>query len=322
MWLIQHSINCSNNIELQNLTLVSEFHLMRISDDPELQPILFGLFLSMYLVTVLGNLIIILAVNSDSNLHTPMYFFLCNLSLADICFISTTVPKMIVNIQTHSKEIIYVGCLTQMSFLILFGCMDGLLLTVMAYDRFVAVCHPLHYSLIMNPRLCGSLVCLSLLISLVDSQAHNLIALQIIYFKDVKISNFFCDPAQLLNLACFNTFINNIVMYFVGAISGLLPISGIFFSYYKIVFSILKIPSKGGRYKAFSTCGSHLSVVCLFYGTAIGVYLGSAVSHSPRSTAVASLIYTVVTPMLNPFIYSLRNKDIKRAVKRLHRRML
>ncbi|XP_034366519.1 olfactory receptor 7E178-like isoform X2 [Arvicanthis niloticus] len=295
---------------------------MRVSDDPGLQPILFGLFLSMYLVTVLGNLIIILAVNSDSNLHTPMYFFLCNLSLADICFISTTVPKMIVNIQTHSKEIIYVGCLTQMSFLILFGCMDGLLLTVMAYDRFVAICHPLHYSLIMNPRLCGSLVFLSVLVSLVDSQAHNLIALHIIYFKDIEISNFFCDPAQLLNLACFNTFINNIVMYFVGAISGLFPISGIFFSYYKIVFSILKIPSSGGRYKAFSTCGSHLSVVCLFYGTAIGVYLGSAVSHSPRSTAVASLMYTVVTPMLNPFIYSLRNKDIKRAVKRLHRRTL
>ncbi|XP_028728417.1 putative gustatory receptor clone PTE01 [Peromyscus leucopus] len=309
-------------LKLQNLTHVSEFHLMRFSDDPELQPTIFGLFLSMYLVTVLGNLLIILAVSCDSRLHTPMYFFLCNLSLADICFISTTVPKMIVNIQTNSKEIVYVGCLTQMSFLILFGCMDGMLLTVMAYDRFVAVCHPLHYSLIMSPRLCGFLVFLSLFVSLVDSQAHNLIALQIIYFKDVAISNFFCDPAQLLNLACFDTLINNIVMYFVGAISGLLPISGIFFSYYKIVFSILRIPSSGGRYKAFSTCGSHLSVICLFYGTAIGVYLGSAVSHSPRNIAVASLMYTVVTPMLNPFIYSLRNKDIKRAVKRLHSRTL
>ncbi|KAL6031439.1 hypothetical protein STEG23_028576 [Scotinomys teguina] len=295
---------------------------MRLSDDPGLQPILFGLFLSMYLVTVLGNLLIILAVSCDSHLHTPMYFFLCNLSLADICFITTTVPKMIVNIQTNSKEIIYVSCITQMSFLILFGCMDGMLLTVMAYDRFVAVCHPLHYSLIMNPRLCGFLVFLSLFVSLVDSQAHNLIALQIIHFKDVAISNFFCDPAQLLNLACFDTLINNIVMYFVGAVSGLLPISGIFFSYYKIVFSILRIPSSSGRYKAFSTCGSHLSVVCLFYGTAIGVYLGSAVSHSPRNIAVASLMYTVVTPMLNPFIYSLRNKDIKRAVKRLHSRTL
>ncbi|CAO2635991.1 Olfactory receptor 18 [Lemmus lemmus] len=298
---------------------------MRFSDDPELQPILFGLFLSMYLVTVLGNLLIILVVISDSHLHTPMYFFLCNLSLADICFISTTVPKMIVDIQTHSKEIIYVGCLTQMSFLILFGCMDGMLLTVMAYDRFVAVCHPLHYSLIMNPRLCGLLVFLSFLVSLMDSQAHNFIALQIIHFKDVEISNFFCDPAQLLNLSCFDTFMNNIVMYFVGAISGSLPFSGICFSYYKIIFSILRIPSPGGRCKAFSTCGSHLAAVCLFYGPAIGVYLGSAVSHSSSNTAVASLInvvaslmYTVVTPMLNPFIYSLRNQDIISSLKRLH----
>nr|XP_048302321.1 olfactory receptor 18-like [Myodes glareolus] len=295
---------------------------MRFSDDPGLQPILFGLFLSMYLVTVLGNLLIILAVSSDSHLHTPMYFFLCNLSFADICFISTTVPKMIVDIQTHSKEIIYVCCLTQMSFLILFGCMDGMLLTVMAYDRFVAVCQPLHYSLIMNPRLCGLLVFLSFLVSLMDSQAHNFIALQIIHFKDVAISNFFCDPAQLLNLACFDTFINNIVMYFVGAISGSLPFSGICFSYYKIIFSILRIPSSGGRWKAFSTCGSHLVAVCLFYGTAIGVYLGSAVSHSSSNTAVASLIYTVVTPMLNPFIYSLRNKDMKRAVRKLCSRTL
>ncbi|CAO2635992.1 Olfactory receptor 18 [Lemmus lemmus] len=291
---------------------------MRFSDDPELQPILFGLFLSMYLVTVLGNLLIILVVISDSHLHTPMYFFLCNLSLADICFISTTVPKMIVDIQTHSKEIIYVGCLTQMSFLILFGCMDGMLLTVMAYDRFVAVCHPLHYSLIMNPRLCGLLVFLSFLVSLMDSQAHNFIALQIIHFKDVEISNFFCDPAQLLNLSCFDTFMNNIVMYFVGIILGVFPLSGILVSYFKIISSILRITSSGGRYKAFSTCGSHLVVVCLFYGTGLGEYFGSILSRSSGNNVVASLMYTVVTPMLNPFIYSLRNQDIISSLKRLH----
>ncbi|CAO2635989.1 Olfactory receptor 7E24 [Lemmus lemmus] len=294
---------------------------MRFSDDPELQPILFGLFLSMYLVTVLGNLLIILVVISDSHLHTPMYFFLCNLSLADICFISTTVPKMIVDIQTHSKEIIYVGCLTQMSFLILFGCMDGMLLTVMAYDRFVAVCHPLHYSLIMNPRLCGLLVFLSFLVSLMDSQLHNLIALQVTCFKDVEIANFFCHPSQLLNLACTDTLISNIVIYFIGVILGIFPVLGIIFSYCKIFFSILKIPSSSGKFKAFSTCGSHLLVVCLFYGTGIGVYLGSAVSHSPRKNAVASLIYTAVSPMLNPFIYSFRNTDFSNALKRLHSRV-
>ncbi|XP_013360541.1 PREDICTED: olfactory receptor 18-like [Chinchilla lanigera] len=293
---------------------------MSLSDYPALQPILFGLFLSMYLVTVLGNLLIILVVSSDSRLHTPMYFFLSNLSLADICFTSTVVPKMIVDISTHKRAISYVGCLTQMSFLILFGCMDGMLLVVMAYDRFVAICRPLHYTVIMKPQFCVFLVFLSFLFSLMDSQLHSLIVLQFTYFKDVAISNFFCDPSQLLGLSCADTFTNNIVMYFVGAMSGFLPISGIFFSYYKIVSSILRISSSDGRYKAFSTCGSHLAVVCLFYGTAIGAYLGSAVSSSIRKSMVASLMYTVVTPMLNPFIYSLRNRDIKSTLRRLHSR--
>ncbi|MBZ3881767.1 Olfactory receptor 7E24 [Sciurus carolinensis] len=290
---------------------------MSLSEDPELQPILLGLFLSMYLVTVLGNLLIILAVSSDSHLHTPMYFFLSNLSLAYIGFISTTVPKMLVNIQTQSRAISYVGCLTQMSFILIFGCMDDMLLTVMAYDRYVAICHPLQYSIIMNPHLCVFLVLMSLFFSLLESQIHNLIALYFTYFKDMEISNFFCQPSQVLSLVCFDTFTKNTVMYIVGAIYGFLPVLGIFSSYYKIVSSILRIPSSGGKYKAFSTCGSHLSVVCLFYGTAIGVYLASAVSHSPRKTTVFSVMYTVVTPMLNPFIYNLRNKDIKTSLKKL-----
>ncbi|XP_054572866.1 olfactory receptor 7E24-like [Eptesicus fuscus] len=311
---------CPGYIEPQNLTRVSEFFLLGVSDDLELQPLLLGLFLSMYLVAVLGNMLIILTVSSDSHLHTPMYFFLCNLSLADICFISTTVPKMIVGLQTHSRVISYGGCLTQMSFLILFGCMDGMLLTVMAYDRFVAICHPLHYSATMSPCLCCFLVLVSFFISLLDSQLHTLIVLQLTCFKDVNISNFFCDPSQLLHLACSDTITNDIVMYFVGAISGFLPISGIFFSYYKIVSSILRVPSIGGKYKAFSTCGSHLSVVCLFYGTAIGGYLGSALLPSPRKDEVASVMYTVVTPMLNPFIYTLRNRDIKSALWKLYSR--
>ncbi|XP_004434230.1 PREDICTED: olfactory receptor 7E24-like [Ceratotherium simum simum] len=295
---------------------------MGLSDHPELQPLLFGLFLSMYLVTIFGNLLIILAVSSDSHLHTPMYFFLSNLSLVDIGFISTTVPEMIMDIQTHSRVISYVGCLTQLSFFILFGCMDGMLLIAMAYDRFVAICHPLHYSVIMNPCLCGFLVLASFLISLLDSQLHNLIVLQLTCFKDVEISNFFCDPSQLLNLACSDTFTNNIVMYFVGAIFGFLPFSGIFFSYYKIISSILRVPSTAGKYKAFATCGSHLSVVCLFYGTGLGVYFGSALSPSPWKDVVASVMYTIVPPMLNPFIYSLRNRDIKSALGRLHSRQV
>ncbi|XP_057564248.1 olfactory receptor 18-like [Hippopotamus amphibius kiboko] len=301
----------------KNITYVSEFFLMGLLEDPELQPLLFGLFLSMYLVTMLGNLLIILAVISDSHLHTPMYFFLSNLSLADIGYTSTTVPKMIVNIQTHSRIISYGSCLTQMSIFILFGCLDSLLLTVMAYDRFVAICHPLHYTVIMNPCLCGLLVLVSVFISLLVSQLHSLILLELTFFVDVEIPHFFCDPSQLFSLACFEIPSSNILIYLIGAILGGFPLTGILFSYTHIVSSILRVSSTGGKYKVFSTCGSHLAVVCLFYGTGLGVYLSSTVSHSPRKGAVASVMYTVVTPMLNPFIYSLRNRDIKKAMWRL-----
>ncbi|XP_004874750.3 olfactory receptor 7E24-like [Heterocephalus glaber] len=301
-----------------NLTRVSEFHLLGFSENPDMEPILFGLFLSMYLVTVLGNLLIILAVISDSHLHTPMYFFLSNLSFVDICLTSSTVPNLIVDILTHSRVISYVGCLTQMSFFILFASMDNMFLTVMAYDRFVAICHPLHYATIMNPHICVLLFLLSVFVGLLNSQLHNLIALQLTCFKDVKIASFFCDASQLLNLSCYDILIITIVLYIFGTIFAFIPMSGIVFSYYKIISSLLKIASPGGRYKAFSTCGSHLSVVCLFYGTGFGTYLGSAMSYSPSKGEVASLMYSVVTPMLNPFIYSLRNRDILSTLKRLH----
>ncbi|CAI9169783.1 unnamed protein product [Rangifer tarandus platyrhynchus] len=300
-------------MEKKNLTGVSEFLLLGLSNDPDLQPLLFGLFLSMYLVTVLGNLLIILAVISDSHLHTPMYFFLSNLSLTDVSFSTTTIPKMLVNLQTHSKSITYAGCLTQLTFFSLFAFLESLLLTVMAYDRLVAICHPLHYLVIMNPRLCGLLILVSFSISLLTSLIHYLMVSQLTFCAKVEVPHFFCDPPQLFNLSCSDTFINNILIYFIGAILGGVPLSGILYSYTRTISSILRVSSSGGKYKAFSTCGSHLSVVCLFYGTGLGVYLSSAVS-SHRRGAVASVMYTVVTPMLNPFIYSLRNKDIKSAL--------
>ncbi|XP_049731365.1 olfactory receptor 7E24-like [Elephas maximus indicus] len=271
----------------------------------------------MYLLTVLGNLLFILAVSSDPHLHTPMYFFLSNLSLADIGFTSATIPKMLMNIHTHHRIISYVNCLIQLSFFSFFGCMDNLLLTVMAYDRFVAVCQPLHYPVIMNLHLCGLFVLVSFFLSLLNSQLHCLMVSQIAFCTDVEIPHFFCDPSQLFNLTCSETTIKNILVYFIGAIFGGVPVSAILFSYTRIVFSVLRVPSSGGKYKAFSTCGSHLSVVCLFYGTAIVVYLSSAVSPAPRRGATATVMYSVVTPMLNPFIYSLRNRDIKGALQRL-----
>ncbi|XP_028377097.1 olfactory receptor 7C1-like [Phyllostomus discolor] len=302
-------------METGNQTRLSYFILQGFSQDSENQPILFCLFLSMYLITVLGNLLIILAITSDSHLHTPMYFFLYNLSLADICFTSTTMPKMLVNIQTQSKAITYAGCITQMCIFMVFGIMDTLLITIMAYDRFVAICHPLHYTLIMNRRLCGLLVLVSLLISVTYSLTQSLLTLRLSFCTNWEISHFYCELAQALTIACSDTLINYILLYMVTSLLGIVPFSGILFSYVRIVSSILRIPSADGKYKAFSTCGSHLSTVSLFYGTGFGVYISS---YAPSWRGmIASLMYTVVTPMLNPFIYSLRNRDIKRALQKV-----
>ncbi|XP_046504968.1 olfactory receptor 7D4-like [Equus quagga] len=304
-------------MEAGNHTQLSEFVLLGLSEDPELQPLLFGVFLFMYLVTVLGNLFIILAISSDSHLHTPMYFFLSNLSFVDICFISTIVPKMLVNIQAQSRVISYKGCLTQVYFFMLFSVMDDFLLTVMAYDRFVAICHPLHYNVIMNPRLCGLLVLMCWFTIFWVSLLHILLMRQLTFCIGTEIPHFFCEFAQVLQLACSDTLINNIIMYVATALIGVFPLTGILFSYSKIVSSLMRISSAGGKYKAFSTCVSHLSTVFLFYGTSLGVYLSSAVTHSSHRSSIASVMYTVVTPMLNPFIYSLRNKDVKGALGRL-----
>ncbi|XP_034509249.1 olfactory receptor-like protein OLF4 [Ailuropoda melanoleuca] len=302
--------------EARNLTGVSELLLLGFSEGPELQPLIFGLFLSMYLITVFGNLLLILAVSSDSHLHTPMYFFLANLSFADICFTSTTIPKMLLNTQTQSKRITYEGCLCQIYFFMLFAGLDIYLLSVMAYDRFVAICHPLHYTFIMNPRLCGLLVPVSWIMSILHSLLECLMALQLSFCTEVEIPHFFCELNQMIQLACSDTFLNNMVMYFAAVLLAGGSFVGILYSYSKIVSSIRGISSAQGKYKAFSTCASHLSVVSLFYGTSLGVYLSSAVTQSSHASAVASVMYTVVTPMLNPFIYSLRNRDIKGALMR------
>ncbi|XP_069446377.1 olfactory receptor-like protein OLF4 [Ovis canadensis] len=305
-----------------NDTWISGFLLLRFPEEPEVQPLIFGLFLSMYLITVFGNLLIILAVSSDPHLHTPMYFFLSNLSFVDICFTSTTIPKMLWNIQTQNKGITYEGCITQIYFFTLSAVLDIFLLTVMAYDHFVAICHPLHYTIIMNPRLCALLVLMSWIICLLNSLLQSLMVLRLSFCTNLKIPHFFCELNQMIQLACSDTFLNNMVTYFAAVLMGggpftgvLYSFTGVLYSYSKIVSCICGISSAQGKYKAFSTCASHLSVVSLFYCTMLGVYLSSAGTHSSQSSATASVMYTVVTPMLNPFIYSLRNKDIKRALQ-------
>ncbi|XP_057564305.1 olfactory receptor-like protein OLF4 [Hippopotamus amphibius kiboko] len=300
-----------------NGTQIYEFFLLGLSEEAEFQPLIFGFFLSMYLITVFGNLFIILAVSSDSHLHTPMYFFLSNLSFVDICFTSTTIPKMLWNIQAQSKVITYSGCITQMYFFILFLSFDDILLTIMAYDRFVAICHPLHYMVIMNPQLCGLLVLVSWILCVLHSSLQSLMVLRLSFCTHLEIPHYFCEIKQMVQLACSDTFLNNMVMYFAAGLLAIGPLVGILYSYSKIVISVHGISSARGKYKAFSTCGSHLSLVSLFYCTMLGVYFSSAATHSSHSSATASVMYTVVIPMLNPFIYSLRNKDIKGALKRL-----
>ncbi|XP_008586383.1 PREDICTED: olfactory receptor 7C2-like [Galeopterus variegatus] len=304
-------------MEEGNQTGEKNFLLLGFTGNSDQQSLFFVLFLSMYLVTVLGNLLIILASISDSHLHTPMYFFLSNLSFVDICFTSTTIPKMLVNMLMQSKDISFAGCLSQIFFFIVFGCLDSFLLTVMAYDRFVAICHPLHYMVIMNPRLCACLILGSWIMSVLGSLLETLTALRLSFCTSMEIANFFCDLPEVLKLACCETLINNIVVYFVTIVLGVFPLSGILFSYSQIFLSILRISSSNGKCKAFSTCGSHLSVVSLFYGTGLGVYLSSAASLSSSASLMSSVMYTMVTPMLNPFIYSLRNRDMKGALRRL-----
>ncbi|XP_047702675.1 LOW QUALITY PROTEIN: olfactory receptor-like protein OLF4 [Prionailurus viverrinus] len=254
-----------------NDTQISDFFLLGFSERPKLQPLIFGLFLSMYLITVFGNLLILLAVSSDSCLHTPMYFFLANLSFVDICFTTTTVPKMLWNIQTQSKHITYENCITQMYFFLLFAGLDIFLLTVMAYDRFVAICHPLHYMVIMNPRLCGLVVLVSWIMCVLNSLLQTLMVLGLSFCTTLEISHFFCELNQMIQLACPDTFINNLVMYLAAMLLGGASLAGILYSYSKIVSSICGISSAQGKYKAFSTCASHLSVVSLFYCTGLGV---------------------------------------------------
>ncbi|XP_047569812.1 olfactory receptor 1F1-like [Lutra lutra] len=297
-----------------NQSSVSEFLLLGLSRQPQQQQLLFVLFLSTYLVTVLGNLLILLAVSLDSRLHIPMYFFLSNLSFVDICFTSTTVPKMLANHILGTQTISFSGCLTQMYFVFTFVDMDNFLLAVMAYDRFVAVCHPLHYSTKMTPQLCGLLVTGSWVIANLNVLLHTLLMARLSFCADNAIPHYFCDVMPLLKLSCSDTHLSEMMILTEGSLIMITPFVCILASYVHITCAVLRVPSTKGRWKAFSTCGSHLAVVSLFYGTIIAVYFNPLSSHSSEKDTAATVMYTVVTPMLNPFIYSLRNRDLKRAL--------
>ncbi|XP_049644358.1 olfactory receptor 1361-like [Suncus etruscus] len=306
----------------ENLTEVSEFILLGLTEDPREEQLLFLLFLSMYLVTGLGNLLIILAIVTDARLHTPMYFFLANLAFVDICCTTTTVPKMLVNHVTGRRGIPYAGCLTQTFFFILFVGLDSILLGVMAYDRYEAICHPLHYTTSVTPQLCSLLMVASWSTALGNALTNAIALTRLSFCTHREVPNFFCDLNALLKLTCSDPFLNYALLNTVGAIPLFFPFVGILVSYTLIFAAVLRIPSRTGKQKAFSTCGSHLSVVSLFYGTLIGVYFSPTSSHTAQKDTVGAVMYTAVTPMMNPFIYSIRNKDMKAALRALFSRKL
>ncbi|XP_036992275.2 olfactory receptor 1361-like [Artibeus jamaicensis] len=299
-----------------NQTGVTEFLLLGLSEQLGREQVSFGLFLCMYLLTVIGNLLIILAISCDSCLHTPMYFFLANLSCVDICLSSVTMPKTLVNHMVGSKSISYVECMTQAYFFITFGNMDGFLLSVMAYDRYTAICCPLRYTVIMRPQLCVLLVAVSWVITNLHALLHTVLMVQLTFCSSNVVHHFFCDPYAVLKLSCSDTFVNDVMVLTVGGLVFLIPFSCIIISYAYILSNVLKLPTARGLRKALSTCGSHVIVVSLFYGTVLGVYMHPSSSYSGRDM-VATVVFTVLTPLINPFIYSLRNRDVKGALRKL-----
>ncbi|MBZ3879241.1 Olfactory receptor 7G2 [Sciurus carolinensis] len=259
-------------MKYRNQTTVSEFLLLGLTDDPALQPLIFSLFLSMYLVTILGNLLIILAI-SDFHLQTPMYFFLSNVSFNGICFSTTRIPKMLVNIQSQDQSLSYTGSLFQNCVVLDFNILENFLLAGMTFDRYVSICHPLRYTDIMNPYLYVYLLQSSLFISTMDAFLHTLLVLRLSFCTDLEIHHFFSELVEVIELACSDTLINNILVFVAACVFARFPLSGIIFSYIHIVSSILRMSSSEGKHKAFSTCGSHQFVVFLFYGTGFGCTL-------------------------------------------------
>ncbi|XP_011945128.1 PREDICTED: olfactory receptor 1C1 [Cercocebus atys] len=305
------------NMEKRNLTVVREFVLLGLPSSAEQQHLLSVLFLCMYLATTLGNMLIIVTIGFDSRLHSPMYFFLSNLAFVDICFTSTTVPQMVVNILTGTKTISFAGCLSQLFFFVTFVNMDSLLLCVMAYDRYVAICHPLHYTATMNLCLCVQLMAGLWLVTYLHALLHTVLTARLSFCASNIIHHFFCDLNPLLQVSCSDISFNVMIIFAVGGLLAITPLVCILISYGIIFSTVLKITSTQGKQRAVSTCSCHLSVVVVFYGTAIAVYFSPSSSHTPESDSVSTIMYSVVAPMLNPFIYTIRNRDMKRGLQKM-----
>ncbi|XP_047547984.1 olfactory receptor 145-like [Lutra lutra] len=300
----------------ENASFVTEFILMGLTDLPYLQLPLFFLFLLMYVVTVLGNLGLITLILLNSHLHTPMYFFLLNLSFIDLCYSSVFTPKMLINFTSKRNIISYSGCMTQLFFLCGFGISECYMLTSMAYDRYVAICNPLLYNVSMSPKVCFSLMLGSYLMAFSGAMANTGCVLRLNFCDAATINHYLCDMLPLLQLSCTRTYISELVLFISVGIDIIVPSVTIFVSYGCILSSILRISSTEGRSKAFSTCSSHIFAVSLYFGSGAFVYLKPSSVGSMGEGKIFSVFYTNVVPLMNPFIYSLRNKDVKLALRK------
>ncbi|XP_030042670.1 olfactory receptor 5V1-like [Microcaecilia unicolor] len=303
-------------LQSRNQTKVVDFLILGFSDLPRLQMLIFVVFLFIYLVTLTGNIVILTLTCMDSRLHKPMYFFLCNLAILDISYTSDTLPKMLVITLTENKVISFQACMTQLYLIMSFTGVEFYLLTAMAYDRYVAICNPLRYSVLMNKRVCALLATSSWIAGFLDSIPHIVLTAQASFCGNNELNHFFCDLQTLLKLSCSDV---SIVQVFMTSLN-LCLVMGCFLltltSYVYIISAILKINSKEGRRKAFSTCSSHFTVVVIYYVTVLSVYMRPVNMNTMPGEKLFGALYNAVIPMLNPIIYSLRNKDVKDALRK------
>ncbi|XP_049713356.1 putative olfactory receptor 10D4 [Elephas maximus indicus] len=302
-------------MKMRNHTAVTEFLLMGIPHTEGMENVLLVLFLGLYLLTLLGNLLILLAILASSNLHTPMYFFLGNLSVLDIFFPSVSSPKMMLCLTGHSHTISFQGCATQLFFYHFLGCTECFLYTVMAYDRFAAICHPLRYMVLMKHQVCAILAVATWMGSCVHASVLTFLVFKLPYCGPNEVNNFSCDIPMMLSLACADTSLAQTVSFTNVSVVALMCFLLILASYIHIVISILRISSSEGRRRAFSTCSAHLTSILLFYGPVVLIYLWPA--SSLWLDTVVQVLSNIVTPSFNPLIYTLRNKDVKLALKKV-----
>ncbi|XP_077345282.1 olfactory receptor 5AP2-like isoform X2 [Lithobates pipiens] len=301
----------------QNQSTVTEFILLGLSADPFIQVVLFHIFLIVYMTTLTGNLLLILAVRADKRLHTSMYIFLSSLSFLDICYTSSIVPKMLVNFLSAKKSISFTGCAVQFCISLFLGETECLLLAFMAYDRYVAICSPLHYNMIMSTTVCFWVISISWLTSCIAASFGTYLTFRLIFCGPNTINHFFCELPLLLRLSCSDTSVINNLILFLLPFMLFIPLLLICISYIRIIIAVMTI--RLGKSKAFSTCISHLVVVVIFYGSAMFIYTRPQQLFTGDTGKSVSIFYTVITPMLNPLIYSLRNKDVQKAMRQLIR---